>query len=89
MHVLDIGSATGFFSFEFEKRGATVTSVELPTIADWDMPSGKEKTLRELMEVHKAKSVEDLHYLHLDGPFLFCRKMLNSNVNRCYSLDFG
>jgi tRNA (mo5U34)-methyltransferase len=87
MHILDIGSATGFFSFEFEKRGAAVTSVELPTIADWDMPSGenKEKTLRELMEFHKAKSVEDLHYLHLDGPFLFCREMLNSNVKRCYS----
>src|SRR4029453_10445970 len=35
--VLDVGSATGFFAFEFERRGADVVSVELPSIADWDM----------------------------------------------------
>ena len=32
MHVLDIGSATGFFAFEFEKRGAEVVSVELDSL---------------------------------------------------------
>src|SRR5215207_4750221 len=36
MDVLDIGSATGFFAFEFEKRGANVTSVEIPSITDLD-----------------------------------------------------
>src|SRR4051794_15786079 len=39
MTVLDVGSATGFFAFEFERRGAAVTSVDLPSIADWDMAS--------------------------------------------------
>jgi hypothetical protein len=87
MSVLDVGSATGFFAFEFEKRGANVTSVELPSIADWDMPSDedREQTLKELMAVHKANSVEDLHWLHLEGPFQFCRKLLNSNVRRFHS----
>lgn len=37
MNVLDVGSATGFFAFEFEKRGANVTSVELP----FGMPADK------------------------------------------------
>lgn len=87
MHVLDVGSATGFFAFEFEKRGAMVTSVELPTIADWDMPIGEDKdaTLKALMKEHDADSIEELHYLHLDGPFLFCQKRLNTHVQRCYS----
>ncbi len=87
IRVLDIGSATGYFAFEFEKRGADVTSVELPSIADWDMPPGedKQKTLNELMESHKAKDIEEVHYLHLDGPFQFCHKILNSKIKRHYS----
>lgn len=36
MHVLDVGSATGFFSFEFERRGAQVVSVEVPSLDDID-----------------------------------------------------
>lgn len=36
MDVLDIGSATGFFSFEFERRGAKVVSVDVPSISDYD-----------------------------------------------------
>ncbi|MEW5859434.1 MAG: DUF1698 domain-containing protein [Cyanobacteriota bacterium] len=87
MNILDIGSATGFFAFEFEKRGAKVISVELPSIADWDMPLGedREKTLKELMDYHQVNTIEDVQYLHLDGPFEFCRKVLNSNVKRCHS----
>lgn len=35
--VLDIGTATGFFAFECEKRGAQrVVGTELPDIGDWD-----------------------------------------------------
>jgi tRNA (mo5U34)-methyltransferase len=87
MTVLDVGSATGFFSFEFEKRGATVISVELPSIADWDMPPGpdKEITMKLMMDSHNVNSVEELHHYHLDGPFQFCREALNSKVKRCYS----
>jgi len=36
MDVLDIGSATGFFAFEFERRGANVVSVDLPSVDDFD-----------------------------------------------------
>lgn len=41
MKVLDVGSATGFFAFEFERRGATVTSVEIPSILEWDCFPGE------------------------------------------------
>ena len=41
MDVLDIGSATGFFAFAFEKRGARVTSVELPSLSALDRFPGQ------------------------------------------------
>ena len=41
MRVLDIGSATGFFAFEFERRGAMVTSVDVPSMAAWDVFPGE------------------------------------------------
>jgi len=86
MTVLDVGSATGFFAFEFEKRGARVVSVELPSIADWDMPTGldREQTLKELMIQHRVNTIDELHHVHLDGPFQFCHERLKSKVQRCY-----
>lgn len=87
MTVLDVGSATGFFAFEFEKRGATVTSVELPSIADWDMLPGEDReiALNTLMKHHRVSTVEEVQHFHLDGPFEFCRKILKSKVRRCHS----
>jgi tRNA (mo5U34)-methyltransferase len=86
MSVLDIGSATGFFAFEFERRGADVVSVELPSIAQWDMPlHERDRTIQGLLNWHRTQSVEELHYRHLDGPFEFCKKMLNSKVERRHS----
>jgi 2-polyprenyl-3-methyl-5-hydroxy-6-metoxy-1,4-benzoquinol methylase len=87
MDVLDIGSATGYFSFEFEKRGARVVSVDLPSIADWDMPlkDDKERTLRELMEAQKAETIEEAHYRHIVAPYDFCHKVLGSKARRVFS----
>jgi tRNA (mo5U34)-methyltransferase len=47
--VLDVGSATGFFAFEFERRGAAVTSVEIPALASFDRFPGEtlEQTLKK------------------------------------------
>ncbi len=49
MSVLDVGSATGFFAFEFERRGAAVTSVEIPALASFDRFPGEtlEQTLKK------------------------------------------
>ena len=41
MKVLDVGSGTGFFAFEFERRGAEVVSVDLPSMADLDRFPGE------------------------------------------------
>jgi tRNA (mo5U34)-methyltransferase len=87
MQVLDVGSATGFFAFEFERRGATVTSIELSSIADWDMPSAEDRalTMSEMMRFHGAASLEELTLLHLHGPFRFCHERLHSKITRHYS----
>jgi SAM-dependent methyltransferase len=86
MRVLDIGSATGFFAFEFERRGADVYSVELPSLLDWDMiTSERDKTVMSLMEWHDASSPEDAYWRHLNGPFEFCHQRRNSSVKRVFS----
>jgi SAM-dependent methyltransferase len=36
MKVLDVGRASGFFSFEFERRGAQVSTAEIPVWSDHD-----------------------------------------------------
>jgi len=84
MEVLDVGSATGFFAFEFEKRGAAVTSVELASMADWDMPPGEDRseTIKHLMARHGVDTLEEVDYLQLEGPFRLCHEMLRSKAKR-------
>ena len=87
MTVLDVGSATGFFAFEFEKRGARVISVELPSLEELDRLPGRttEQVARKIQRVfmprtHSATQcgalarplTSDEVYFHLmDGPFRF------------------
>jgi SAM-dependent methyltransferase len=101
MAVLDVGSGTGFFAFEFERRGANVVSVELPSIEDLDRFPGYsfDQTARNLdaiLEVLgaytddqrasiKSKTTAERYELLMDGPFLFCHQTLNSTVKRHYS----
>jgi len=89
LNVLDIGSATGFFSFEFEKRGANVISVEVPSIADYDaLGKDRKQALKKFMIERKVSTIEELQHFHLDAPFEFCKKVLNSKVKRCHSLIY-
>ncbi len=69
--VLDVGAASGFFTFELEKRGAHVTATDLP---EW--------SAHDLGPLYKPElSPEGLHaYLH--DPFLLARKMLGSVADR-------
>jgi len=87
LSVLDVGSATGFFAFEFERRGAEVTSVEIPSIEQWDAPKGDDRDplMQEYLAEFGVKTVEELQRLHLDGPFEFCRDRLHSQMRRCHS----
>jgi tRNA (mo5U34)-methyltransferase len=98
MTVLDVGSATGFFAFEFERRGALVVSTELPSLRDLDRFPGQsvENSLRkiermifpdglDLESLRRGDSEQELYRCLLDGPFQFCRQRLGSKVERCYS----
>jgi SAM-dependent methyltransferase len=91
MTVLDVGSATGFFAFEFERRGARVISVELPSLRDLDRFPGQdvEGSLRKIEKMGQFASYgyteRDLYWYLLEGPFRFCRERLGSRVERCYS----
>ena len=99
MTVLDVGSATGFFAFEFERRGARVISVELPSLRDLDRFPGQdvESSLRKIEGMIYPDTVDqekfvrhghgerDLYWYLLEGPFRFCRERLQSRVERCYS----
>lgn len=99
MTVLDVGTATGFFAFEFERRGARVVSLELPSLRDLDRFPGQDvdSSLRKIEnmmfpetlnspELKRAPYTErDLYWHLLEGPFRYCREKLGSRVERCYS----
>jgi tRNA (mo5U34)-methyltransferase len=99
MNVLDVGSATGFFALEFARRGAHVVSVELPSLHALDRFPGQdiEHTIEKIGEMIVPKSLgevrgyvrkytaEQLYFYLLEGPFEFCRKLLNAPIERCYS----
>jgi len=96
MSVLDVGTATGFFAFEFARRGAHVTAVDLPSLHALDRFPGQDiaQTLEKIGEMIVPKSLgqvrdyvrkytaEQLYFYLLEGPFEFCRKLLNSPVER-------
>ena len=69
--VLDIGAASGFFSFEFEKRGANVTAIDLPEWFDHDFGPTYDPDQSE-----KSGGV----YLH--RPFEVAKKALGARVNK-------
>jgi 2-polyprenyl-3-methyl-5-hydroxy-6-metoxy-1,4-benzoquinol methylase len=99
MNVLDVGTATGFFAFEFARRGALVTAVDLPSLYALDRFPGQdiEHTIEKIGEMIVPKSLDQvrsyirkytaqqLYTYLLEGPFEFCRNLLNSPVERCLS----
>jgi tRNA (mo5U34)-methyltransferase len=86
MSALDVGSATGFFAFELERRGAEVTSVDLPSMADWDMIwSDRDVLVPKLLSRRSTPTIQEWDRLYTHGPFDFCHKMRNSKVRRCLS----
>ena len=99
LSVLDVGSATGFWAFEFERRGAEVTSVDLPSLELLDRFPGQEtsallRTIQQMIVPHSADrlnglvrdySAAEMHHYLLDAPFRLCARMLSSKVERRYS----
>ncbi|NPD45567.1 MULTISPECIES: bifunctional 2-polyprenyl-6-hydroxyphenol methylase/3-demethylubiquinol 3-O-methyltransferase UbiG [unclassified Lentimicrobium] len=90
--VLDVGAATGFFSFEFAKRGADVTATELPSLLELDVFPGQD--IKDVVnkgikyskgysyEEPKALNHELFYNLMLKEPFEFCSQRLNIPIKR-------
>ncbi len=77
MKVLDVGRASGFFSFEFERRGAQVTSTELGSFLDWDFVGGDAEKKRRVAEIG---DVEKFTRKYITGAFNFAHTVLQSKV---------
>ena len=75
--VLDVGRASGFFSFLMESRGADVTATDLPSYLDWDFV-GAEKTIAQRREIIGAE--KEFTTREILGAFDFARESLGSKV---------
>ena len=103
MRVLDIGPATGFFTFEFLRRGAQVLSLELPDLNSLDRFPGQNlgHTVHKLRRMlaqddtlvippgKEQEAAADLYRRLLSGPFEFCDKMLGLRAQRHYSTVYN
>lgn len=78
MSVLDVGRASGFFSFEFERRGADVTATELRSMADWDFLGGEDVRKERLKAYSSGKENIDDHMIR--GAFFFAHNLRKSKV---------
>lgn len=99
LHVLDVGSATGFFTFEFEKRGARVVCIELPSLDTLDRFPGQtlENTTGKIKGMIAPQSMgtwgdkvrrytaDELHHYLLRAPFELCHTLLHSKVERSFA----
>jgi hypothetical protein len=75
--VLDVGRASGFFSFEFERRGADVTATEIASFFDWDFVGGETVRRRRMQEVGDP---EAFTRRHITGAFHHAHAMRGSRV---------
>jgi tRNA (mo5U34)-methyltransferase len=78
--VLDIGSSDGFWALEFERRGATVTAVDIQSAAELDLPPAVKRVVAE----------EKLDW-RFGAEFAFARHVLGSTIEALdmsvYDLD--
>jgi len=86
--VLDVGRASGYFSFEFERRGARVTAADIASFFDWDFVGGDK--VRELRRA-QVSDPDGFTSKHISGAFRFAKQVLGSSVEEktinVYELD--
>jgi SAM-dependent methyltransferase len=87
MDVLDVGRASGFFAFEFERRGARVVATDIPSLAEWDWVGGKDVQATRSALYGGPGAAED----HINGAFRFAKRARESKVEEktinVYDLD--
>jgi len=90
--VLDVGSATGFFAFEFEKLGAEVVSIEIPSIEALDRFPGETidhviSKLDNMMPSQSAYSQEQRdHLFHSNRLLEFYNFFLDGPFQFCHQV---
>src|SRR6478672_3205797 len=77
LKVLDVGRASGYFSFEFERRGARVVSTEIASFLDWDFVGGPIEKERRAAEIG---DVEAFTSQHITGAFNLAYAVRRSTV---------
>src|SRR6266508_3546048 len=75
--VLDVGRASGFFSFEFERRGADVTATEIASFFDWDFVGGEAERRRRIQAVGDPEAYTRRH---ITGAFHHAYAMRGSRL---------
>jgi tRNA (mo5U34)-methyltransferase len=68
---LDVGAASGFFSFELERRGARVTAIDLPA---WHA--------HDFSPIYQPEQSLEAADAYLHQPFELARRALGSSVER-------
>ncbi len=90
MRVLDVGSATGFFAFEFEQRGAEVVSVEVPSLEAVDRFPYQEaahtvKNIAAMTAGQSAYTSEEFEAIFQEsGPDEFFHYFLDGPFKLCH-----
>ncbi len=92
--ILDVGAATGFFSFEFAKMGGEVMAVELSSLDELDSFPGQDREVLAqkaakymmgyVVEPPKNWDTESLYHPFLAGPFDYCQQVLGLSVPRVF-----
>jgi tRNA (mo5U34)-methyltransferase len=82
MCVLDVGRGSGFFSFEFERRGADVTATDIGSYLDWDFVGGDIRKEQRRSEIGDAAAYS---VRHITGAFEFARKARRSVVKGVFA----
>lgn len=81
--VLDVGRGSGFFSFEFEKRGERAVATDLPSFFDWDFVGGAPtRRERERMASVPDQKAHDPRWSY--GAFDLAHEILNSKVQSVF-----
>jgi SAM-dependent methyltransferase len=78
--VLDVGTASGFLTFEMEKRGATVVSFDMKDGRQWNLVPhfGAQDTLQSTLEVSRRA------HQRLKNAYWFCHRHLGSGAQAYY-----
>lgn len=79
--VLDMGAASGFLTFEMEKRGAEVVSYDIRTGSDWDIVPHY-KLRNELREIRRKA---DVSINQLKNAYWFCHREYDSKAKAVYA----